>query len=161
MLAYISNVVNLIYSNTRSQNEALAKHAKTLIGPRTRGSTTSNGLGYIPSYRKLNKINHPLVTDADCYVIHAPELNGRIEAVALEFAWKKNLVVNLREGAHGPELFVDQSQNGQSVPEDNIYIIVGKEGNEDADFTWHPGEPLLPLDKGINPNTAVKLHNGE
>ena len=159
----VGDIVQLIISNTQSENAELAKHAKTLLGPRTRGSTTEFGLEAMPASHRLDKAR-PGNTDcvADGCVLYligdARRLNGQVKAVPLSQAFVRNLDVQIRDGEHGSELFVD-ADDCEGIPTNIISVIVGEFAGERAVFTWHPGPPMSPLSEGVKRTTAVKLHN--
>lgn len=156
----IGEIYMLICNMLDCGDEEIVAHAKTLVGARKRGSTTICGIAGIPHKRRV--FLEYSVDGVDYYVCHGPELEGTIGAIPLKEAWEKNLKPQLREGQHGPELFIDRAPEDCEVEKtDDIWIIVGEHHDRTVVFTWHPGMPLEPLSKGILPTTAVKLHNGE
>jgi len=87
-------------------------------------------------------------------------LGGRQQATTLAAALAAGAQVLARQGAHGPELYVDQ-QVGEGQPATHLTFVVAGADNPDglepgALVTWYPGEPTALLD----PNCGVKLHNG-
>lgn len=92
-------------------------------------------------------------------------MNGRKLAIPFEEAWADPEYprIKFRVGEHGPELYFDRPLEEVSPVENGcgkIYFIVGMHKDEQAVFTWHPGQPLGRLEDEIGPGTAVKLHNG-
>jgi len=156
----LCDVLYLIDQGCKSDDDHLSRHAATLKGPRTRGSTTAKGLEDFDGNLVLSMVKHPAVDD-DCFVytITLPGISGRIEAMPFGEVYKSQ-EIKVRDGEHGPELFVDAPNDGNGKPCETIYIILGKHEGETTVLTWHPGEPLAPFDNVITLHTAVKLHNG-
>ena len=159
----------------------LIGHVTTLLGPRTRGSTTEEGLDVLPRNRKLQVAAPSSLSEGcRCFYCYAPELGGRTGAVPLGEALRTGLTVKARLGDHGEELYIDEDEgrywevvariigNDGSESTDKISIIIGWHGEEGSQrpviFTWHPGEPLRPFKQGwvreLHEDTAVKTHNG-
>ena len=164
----------------------LIGHVTTLLGPRTRGSTTEEGLDVLPRNRKLQVAAPSSLSEGcRCFYCYAPELGGRTGAVPLREALRTGLTVKSRLGDHGEELYIDEDEgrywevvariigNDGSESTDEISIIIGWHGKEGSQrpviFTWHPGEPLRPFFSGslmqncdweLHEDTAVKTHNG-
>lgn len=139
--------------------EHLADYAKTLIGPRTRGSTTTAGIETLSP----NLVGKTFVPETGavpgCTYVHfeAPSLNGRLGAVSLENIPDEDLsLVRVRKGPHGHEFYIDRPQH-EGISCSFITVILGPDDNgDDIVWTWHPGLPLEPM----NHKGAVKLHNG-
>lgn len=145
----IGDVLRMI----KEMKKTMPEYAETLMGPRTRGSTTLKGLDYLDPHRvcKLLEIKE---NGTHIYTAHAPELDGMCGAGSLKEVIEKGLVdqVRVRVGVHGPELYISNASN-QHHPNDDITIItvLDDHGNRVV-ATWHPGPPFEPLDT----NTGVK-----
>lgn len=155
-LETIGEVVRLIEAMHLIEGE-VAKHATTLIGPRNRGSTTTADLSAIPPETPLQEVTSQftqvLSNGTRCYVVNAPQLEGKINCISLAVALVSDLTVKARIGAHGPELFAEAAVQ-QAQPTDEIYIITGQSPDGvEVVYTWHPGPPMVVL----HPHTAVKL----
>lgn len=160
----IADLHNLIAANLNSTNEQLSGHAGTLLGPRTRGSTTEYGLDELPLDREIFPVYEcSAVSDGvDAYWCKANELKPRLGAVELGHCIETRQAVHVREGSHGTELYLDVPPKDCNMPAtDYITILVGDCAGERAVFTWHPGQPLPPVSEGLKWNTAVKRHNGD
>lgn len=169
MTLTLAMILELLTRMVESSNKEVSEHAKTLSGPRTRGSTTEHGLETLPAGLVLTKSNHASITPG-CTGYHAKasSLKGQVGAISLLAAFEDKYSVGVRTGAHGEELYISGGMKPipNMVPTDDIYVILGP-ANEYPDFpegiiyTWHPGEPLLPIivDGKIRicANTAVKL----
>ena len=165
--------------------KGMLEYAEGLEGPRTRGSTTEKGLDVIPDSRTVELIEHEEVLEGcDCYILYAPELEGRLGAIRFDEALGEGMlygegVVKIRQGDHGMELYIDVDRENAYDPRHGsmvdrparcsakwIYVIIGWNDIPDCNerqpvvYTWHPGEPQRPLGDGINEKTSVKLHNG-
>lgn len=169
-------VVNLIRRMSTCGSEAIEAQAATLIGPRTRGSTTEKGLdevANVPLVEVTETLSHKVRRPRCRYFeAHVPDLGGRIGAVAYAKAMRSvygidpNAIVR-RAGPHGHELVVDRPLQEIELPRtDTLYVILGPRNEypgfpEGIVYTWHPGEPLRPLTGTENPSphTAVKLYN--
>jgi hypothetical protein len=91
----------------------------------------------------------------ECYVAMAPQLHGQLGAIVLRDAVNQGIQVQVRQGAHGPELYMSvPARTRRQQQEDRIYIILGPHQavKYNIVYTWHPGRPLPPL----NAETAVK-----
>lgn len=157
-LETVKDIVELIIENANSNNQELAKHARTLQGPRKRGSTTDAGLEDISQGFKLEDVTQDCIEalspGCKCYRFFANELCGKIGASPLNFYRDCDLdMIRVRMGEHGPELYVPSEGCDEFYPENYTYVIVGEFAGEQAVFTWHPGKPLAPL----SPLTGVKL----
>jgi hypothetical protein len=151
----LSSIQQLIRENSQSANEGLAKHAATLIGKRSHGSTTTKGIEEcnpdIPLF-ELSRTDGLVI-----YQFQDESIGGVLGAVPFFYAYKNKWKIVIRDGVHGQELFSpDHPEENTST--DLICVIVGIHEGELAVFTWHPGRPLEPLSKGIQPDTAVKLN---
>ena len=139
----------------------IREYAKTLTGPRTRGSTTVKSLlDFSPEY-PIHRFHSPCVTGpASCYRVHCPGIGGVVCALPYDEA-KKLGSVTVEDGAHGPELVVYVETNRAKLNTDDIYIIVDLEkvGTQTMKVvsTWHPGKPLGILSDGVNSQTGVKV----
>lgn len=157
----VGEFVALIRHNIENAPSAIASHNQGLLGPRKRGSTTKIGLEDLPADIPLEwscKSN-----GADVYIGYAEKLEGCLGADSLGQVLAKGLLVSIRKGAHGPELYVNQSPNDVNLPEVSLFsVIVGDSEGVHTVFTWHPGYILSPFDgQTLTKDTAVKLHNGE
>ncbi len=149
----LGEIIDLMYK--MAEIDEYKVHAKTLFGPRTRGSTTVAGLETLPRSIKLESYWKPEVCKKECtyWKLTAPELGGQVNVITLEEALRLKYNVKLRDGAHGPELYAISTWEG--VPDHTICIILGP-GNSELSpvvYTWHPGPPLACLCE----YTAVKL----
>lgn len=165
----IATVLELMSRMLASNDSAIYQHAKTLTGPRRRGSTTEIGLEQLAGSIELQKVEHPVIAQGCTgWMFKSGLLDGRIGAMPLLQAFKDGHSVAVRQGEHGEELYISKQAFPipASVPAEFTYLIMGPP-NEYADFpdgiiyTWHPGEPLLPVVvKGkisIGCSTAVKF----
>ena len=166
-MSNITNIGDIIAILKKMEcDDALKSHAATLVGPRTRGSTTTKGLNVLPSSRPLTQVfPDKLVASPGCeyYTVLAPELEGRLGAIPLAAVEEQQLAFKSRKGVHGRELYIDLNPGEVELPStDRITIIVGpQEGYADGViFTWHPGAPLASASAPLCDLTAVKLHNG-
>jgi hypothetical protein len=162
----VGDVIDLIDEMAAGNDEELAKHAKTLQGPRTRGSTTKHGLEAVPRSTPISPSVKQLPDDIEIYDFNAANLWGKLGAMplsqALEFSNETGTPILVRDGAHGIELYLDRPPEviADDPIEDRIYVICGLHEERPAVFTWHPGKPLDPVEKGLTAITAVKTHNG-
>ena len=161
-IEYLSDIQDLIRANLASKNEKLAAHARTLIVPRTHGSTTKKsimeGFGYISVYRLGDQSN--VMGGAVAYGFKDDmSIGGFLGAISLENAKNIGLEIEAREGVHGPELHakINRELRMPVIPTDEFTVIIGEFEGEQAVFTWHPGAPLSPGVDINNPMTAVKL----
>ena len=142
----------------------IVAHARSLMGPRTRGSTTEKGLSAIPDETELIEIFPPAATaqpGSRYFTVPAPNIGGRLGAVSLFKAEELGLKVEERMGKHGPELFINRPvEEAEMLPCTFITVITGEHDGQEILFTWHPGGVLGTLAHGRTPQTAVKLHNG-
>jgi hypothetical protein len=162
----VGDVLNLIYNNADDKSDAeLQQHAATLLAPRTRGSTTQLGLTALDPRIPLSPCPEAAAVHVAegcvCFYVFAPQLEGRLGAIPLKDALARGLPIKLRDGAHGPELYVDRLEEEAPEEEDAVYIILGEHHGKPAVFTWHPGPPLGTLQNGLDEFTAVKTHKGE
>ena len=161
-LKNIGDVLDLIEANRNSSNPELAAHAETLLGPRTRGSTTKLGLESLNRDKPISEVSHESV-EAPCvaYRFHDRSLGGEMGAVSLCRALVASEGVVVRQGEHGPELVAVEPrvQLLQLRYEGYVWVVVGECEGEQAVFTWHPGEPLKPYspDGPLTARTGVKL----
>jgi hypothetical protein len=164
----LTDFFELVAANANSTNEKVKEHARTLMGPRTRGSTTVVGLEDVcdPATPLANISARVPMRDMSCeyYQCKVPaQLGARLGAIPLRLALAMGHVVHCRTGEHGPELYLDQDAV-RMPPVDFVTIIVGVVGEESDVFTWHPGDPLAPVktDEGmtITDRTGVKTHRG-
>jgi len=147
--------------------EALAGHAATLVGPRTRGSTTAAGLDCLPPDTLGEEFTPEAGAIPGCRyfafgVTPDSELDPRKGAVSLLEALELRLPVCVRQGAHGPELYVDRELKDLPTT-DTVTVILGPDETgsmEEVVWTWHPGPPLGSCSRGLNDFTGVKIHNG-
>jgi hypothetical protein len=166
----VGDICNLIAANLNSNNKVLANHAKTLLGPRTEGSTTRLPLSSVNKSTPVELFDTPQLVRAKCYIFDTPENMGAMIGVLpllnIQMLGLAQSVV-IREGKHGKHLYLI---GGESFiqPARDICVIVGQFGNETAVFTWHPGKPLAVLPQNfilsnekdfsqLNPMVAVKL----
>ena len=137
-------------------------YARTLLGPRTRGSTTekalfelgSDGLPCLVVSDRPIKYVGPGFDGASVYTANVPELGGRVGARALSsFDEDDYKFIRVRKGPHGPELYIEDSCEVWTLDffrSDEVSFVVGPDGDL---WTWHPGSVLDPL----SGNVAVKL----
>jgi hypothetical protein len=136
-------------------------YADSLRGPRTRGSTTTEGLTSLPEDYEAQRAVDQRLAGPGTVIFQGPNgLGGRQRAVTLSAALAAGEQVCVRKGFHGPELYVDRSIGEGQVAEHLTFIVAG-ESNPDglglgALVTWYPGEPTAPID----PECGVKLHHG-
>lgn len=153
----------------------LSGHAQSLLGPRTRGSTTNAGLDKLPLDQEVEEMTGDLCAEVKkpgCryFRLYAPELHGVLGAITYQTAVQRHGVngIKSREGPHGPELFIDRPQGSEDANETSwLTIILGPAGEYGFEsgvvYTWHPGLPLAIYDASqteIHPLTGVKTHNG-
>ena len=107
----------------------LIGHVTTLLGPRTRGSTTEEGLDVLPRNRKLQVAAPSSLSEGcRCFYCYAPELGGRTGAVPLGEALRTGLTVKARLGDHGEELYIDEDEGrywevvAEIIGTDDTYI---------------------------------------
>ena len=165
MYETIGDIVKLVDRMAQSGSEELRKHAATLVGARTRGSTTQIGLSDIRLDQTIELfVSDAVSQDCVCFSAAVTGLGGIVKATTLKDALEYGYDVELRNGDHGYELFIDQEDGeGFGIGTNIAYFIIGESEGQDALFTWHPGEPLEPLSGQWGPfrdTTAVKLHNG-
>mgnify|MGYP006908400863 CR=1 FL=1 len=149
----VDTILEKIEEMRNSGIEEIRKHAETLLGPRTR-----------LAFHDISEWD--VVQDGcEAYILYLNEvqqdvLDPRVGAMPAKDVFPES-IVSIREGAHGPELFVDEAP-GERAKTSVITIILGPSHGKQVVFTWHPGEPAEPFDgTTIKPHTAVKLHNGE
>jgi hypothetical protein len=165
----VKRIVDLIAAMCAAADARVAEHAKSLLGPRTRGSTTDRGLDELPDLA-LDDVTDALLTTVrkpGCRYLQqiVPGMGGMLGA--LPYGQVSPILVRRRQGAHGPELYLDPPL-AAAVPSELLTVILGPPGEypEFADgivYTWHPGEPLDFLKDETsqpNPYTAVKTHAG-
>jgi len=165
----VADVCELIFANLNSENEVLAKHATTLLGPRTHGSTTKRSISYVPKNTPLVELVGDFGT-AKCYQFETDKLGAILGAKSLiaiqVLGYTRSIII--RDGIHGRELFLLGDTSNLCSPTTTITLIVGEYDNEPCVWTWHPGNPLKPLPVGfklvngqsfedLDPQTAVKL----
>jgi hypothetical protein len=151
-----ADIRRLLMKNLDSNIEDVSKHAETLDGPRTRGSTTKRGLGSLPNDRPAERVYPAAVNpELQCYKLWAPELCGRIGAISLREALDSGNSVKVRNGLHGNELYM--TAVGELPMTDNIYVIIGDFMGEQVIYTWHPGEPLGAYEDPLSDMTGVKI----
>lgn len=157
----VKDIQDLIAANAASDNEKLAAHAKTLLGPRTHGSTTKLGINEFDPDRPLVQASSPVVrAGCELYQFHGCSGDCTLGAIPLELAMRHELKITVEDGVHGKELVVSGKQAENVVGSHPVWIIsviVGEFEGERAVFTWHPGQPLGALEDGLSPSTAVKL----
>ena len=156
----LSDILELLTRNSLSENPDLRVHAATLLGCRTHGSTTEKSLFDIdnPGDVELSPYDSAAVQPgAKCYRATVYQFQNRMGAISYEYASRRNWEILERIGVHGhPELWsldVGRHVRGSCS---NLYFIVGNHQGEQALFTWHPGQPLVPGVDRTNPLTAVK-----
>jgi len=141
----------------------LSEYAQSLFGARKRGSTTEFGLSKLPEDREIVEFTPPegvAQAGSRYFRVHAPELVGRLGAVALGSGAIRNPdadsthEVVWADGPHGPELrLVVKGWDDEIVPftemfgdlpvaEDITVVVSDVEGFGPVVATWHPGEPL-------------------
>ena len=147
---------------------ALADHARSLMGARTRGSTTVCGLEDIDDQElTVPKLAPEVVRPGVKYYFGIePKLGGRIGTVSLDDYAATAMTLNgvhVRKGRHGFELFIDEPMRPDTLrPTIGFTVIIGPDPElspeVDIVHTWHPGMPMAPC--MITDATGVKLHNG-
>jgi hypothetical protein len=171
--------VALIHAMAGSADPALARHAATLLGPRTRGSTTERGLDAVAPEAPLTEITaelEPAVQSPGCryFTFAADGLGARLGAIShwRAVAMYGRTAIKRRQGEHGPELYVQPAAGKPALEEVRACcrycaVVLGPAGEypEFADGvidTWHPGPPLAVLQEGQEPTdaTGVKLQAG-
>jgi len=135
------------------------EYARTLLGPRTRGSTTERALFELghDGWPTLQVRDREIAyvgegqRGAAIYTAQIPELGGRLGAVPLADLGDDQLErVRVRRGPHALELYVEGVDTSTLPPTDLVTFVVGQDYTL---WTWHPGLPLNPLDGEV----AVKL----
>jgi len=169
-LITVGNVVDLI--EAMIEESSLSAHAKSLLGPRTRGSSTDLGLEtlnrQIPIVDVTRNICNLIRKPGCMYYMFVADIGGKLGAIELKQAETMGINIEMRTGQHGPELYFDiPAEEAPMVPTDNIYVIIGPTSeypgvstDVGVVYTWHPGRPMGVLKDGRNEHTAVKLHNG-
>jgi len=145
---------------------ALAGHAASLEGPRTRGSTTEFGLEILPPEMELEKFTPVADAAPGCkyYRGHAPALRGKLGAMPIGNLVPDNLLdtVRVRKGAHGYELFIDTpASEAMNIGANDLTVILGPDETgslPEIIWTWHPGGVMGRCQ--IRDGTAIKIHNG-
>ena len=163
----ISDILSLIDRMSASGVKALAAHAETLRGPRSRGSVSEKGLEALPQDREGVEFQPSKgVGIPGCRYLEfaAPEIGGRLGACRLADALAGGLQVRVRSGKHGYELFVDRDPQGvEMLSADSLTVILGPDETgtfPEVVWTWHPGRPMASACAGVCDDLAVKLHNG-
>ena len=146
---------------------ALAGHASSLEGPRTRGSTTEFGLDILDPETEFEDFT-PMPSDAapGCkyYRCQAPSLKGKMGAIPIGSLLSDNLLslVRVRKGVHGYELYMDTPQaEAMNCESNTLTVILGPDETgalPEIVWTWHPGKILGRCQ--ITDSTAIKTHNG-
>ena len=167
----IGDILAIIAAMLQHPDERLQEHARSLQGPRTRGSRTTKGLDALPV--DLEFLDHTETVQLECrqpgcvYLqMDALQLGGRLGAIAYKDAKARGYEVCRRTaGTHGDELYVDQPQEAADLPPcEQITVVLGPVGEYPgiprAVYTWHPGDPLafLQSDQAPTDLTAVKLY---
>lgn len=162
----ITTVLNIIAAMASSGVKSLADHAKTLVGPRTRGSTTEAGLETLDGNLEGTEITPVVGAIPGCRYVQfqAPAMGCKLGAVTLSTALREGWDVRVRRGSHGLELFRDVSPETVEMPEaDFVTVILGPDETgtlPEVIWTWHPGPPMASLRDPLGDFTAVKVHNG-
>ncbi len=134
------------------------EYARTLLGRRTRGSTTSYPLFELgfDGWPKLAVRDRPIEyvgegqRGASIYRAAIEELCGTVGACALEDLSDLMLErVRVRRGAHGYELYIPEYERDRRLADEITFVV----GPDYTLWTWHPGPALEPL----SPRVAVKL----
>lgn len=160
----LRTIRGMIYEMVRSKDKELSEHGSSLLGPRRRGSTTEGALECFDGELEFTEFFSDAVSKGcRCFVKYIAAARGRLKAITLRTALDEGMEVHTREGAHGPELFVDvPPEECKGLSCNSIYVILGDHEGEEVVYTWHPGPPLKTYDKWtLTADTAVKLHNGE
>lgn len=153
----IKDINDLIQDMLNSDN--LADHAATLLGPRTRGSTSRWALRDLDPTTPLEKVTSDHVDEPlELYCATVPdEFGGVISAMRLEDVLYEGHEVKVKAGEHGYELRAVPSGRLKRMPTNEVYFVVGWSGGERALYTWHPGPPLGDIRHGVNDDTGVKI----
>ena len=160
----VQDIRDLIEANQQCESsERLRDHARHLMEARETGSTTEMGLDQVLGSTPVTKMKHKHVRPGcDCYKF-TYEMGGRIGAIPFSEALAMTGCVQVRDGKHGTELYIDGSPEDVEDHDPNeIFVIVGDHVCDDgtitkAVFTWHPGYPLPTIEDGITEDTAVKV----
>jgi hypothetical protein len=165
-ISTVGDLCDIIANNLNSTNEELSNWAKTLLGPRTHGSTTSLPLSSVNKNTPVEVFDTPQVKGATCFIFDAPEaMRPTLGALPLLDVIAMGYIDSIatRDGIHGKELYLPGGDD-LVQPAKDICVIVGEFQGEQAVFTWHPGKPLAPYNPELgldfnlmDPATSVKL----
>lgn len=158
----IKEVISIIDKMLKSGIDELFEHAKTLVGPRRRGSLSDTGLESFDPELELQLVE----TQSNGVRVYQTEhdnkeFNGRIGVMSLKDALRHNQV-GVRLGPHGPEMYIILNEcwsTPKTFDTELLTVIVGPDKDlsphEDVIHTWFPGPAYerasIPL------GAAVKL----
>lgn len=172
----LKDIKEILSQMLRSSNDELQDHAMTLVGPRTRGSTTDADWTLLPEDLELELVETQPAPELSnlgpvkVYWLPAPtdskewkQMNPRVKVITLGDALKlKCCNVLVRDGAHGPELVLkphpctDLEWEDGNVAEGLTFIVgpdAGVSPKEDVIHTWFPGPAYervsLPLGAAV------------
>jgi hypothetical protein len=142
-----------------------------LFGPRTRGSTTEVGIETLPTDRSVVEFRPAVgaVAVARYFRVEAPELGGRVGAVALRDLPEELLgkIATRYTEEHGLEMFVDVAEADAELASVAYLTLIVGPNDEGAliPWTYFPGDALGAVSKktwneGSPGDMAIKLHNG-
>ena len=159
----IKEVVSMIDRMCKSNVEGIFEHAKTLIGPRTRGSSSATGLESFSPELELELVETHNDNVRVYQIQHDNDLfNGKIGVMSLKDALENHHAVGVRLGPHGPELYianVDRWFMPETFDTNILTVIVGPDKelspHEDVVHTWFPGPAFART--SIPLGAAVKL----
>ncbi len=111
----IDDILDLLAQMEASPNEALRKHAETLQGPRSRGSTTKAGLAVLAgSHVRFSELHAHAAVAEGCtaYLLDLTEVQQEVldprQGASPVDVVLPHYDMAVREEAHGPELFIDR-----------------------------------------------------
>lgn len=149
-LKTIGDLVAVIQNTALSCNAELAQHMTTLLGPRTRGSTTTTwGLESLDPLIPLEEYTLGNVAAVEgCRYFQfrtTGDKVGRLGAIMRDAALGRPEPVCVRKGKHVYELFLDKPADESAMPEVQYYTVITgpfKGCDSEVVWTWHPGNPL-------------------
>ena len=156
----IADVLHSIQGLLASADAGERAHGASLTGPRTAGSTTLAGLDALPGDLPLETFT-PGAGAIPCCTYYRTvgdigALRGTLGAAPYAAVRAAGIVVAVRLGRHGPEMYVDVAPGsrqhgeildavGASAPL-TLTVVMGPRETPGATglipWTWFPGEPL-------------------
>lgn len=154
---------SLVYRDIREALEItrsiLPDYAKTLDGPRTRGSQTEHGIENMIGGFHADLLDDQSLAGPGTAIYQGvnPGLGiMTVEAMELHHAIEMGADVRVRNGAHGAELYFHTPFDEVKTKTNVITFIIATADNaevpEGALITWYPGPVMAHLSK----RTAVK-----